>query len=103
MFAPVEVYVEGLAGVVAGALFDEVAESDQIDGFDWASRFFEFFDSGGDLVDCLTDPLDGLRGASVGFSSLSELPVSQEAYKRSEGLCGRFRGFDRFAAFNQPT
>ena len=71
MFSTVEVDVEGLAGVVAVALFDEVSEADEVDGVDGPACFFKFSDSCRDEVDCLTYPADSLRSPSVGFSGFA--------------------------------
>lgn len=71
LFTPVEVDVEGLAGVVAGALFDKIPKADQIDSVDGASGFFEFSDPTGDLVDGLTDPPNRFGCPSVGFSGFA--------------------------------
>ena len=71
MFTPVQVDVEGLAGIVAGALLDQIAEADEVDSVDGSACFFEFFDSGGQIVEGAADSFHGFRGASIWLPSLS--------------------------------
>jgi hypothetical protein len=85
LFTPVQVDVEGLPGVMAGALLDKIAEADQIDSVDGSSRFFEFFDSGRQIVEGSADSFDSFRGAAIWLPSLSQLPIGYEDDQRPVG------------------
>jgi hypothetical protein len=81
-----------LAGIVAGALLHQIAEADQIDSVDGAACFFEFFDSGWQIVEGSADSFHGFRGAAIWLPSLSELPIG---YEDDQGPVGPLRAFQR--------
>jgi hypothetical protein len=85
LFTPVQVDVEGLTGVMPLALFDKIAKADQIDSVDGSSRFFEFFDSGRQIVEGSADSFHSFRGAAIWLPSLSQLPIGYEDDQRPVG------------------
>ena len=71
MFTPVQVHIEGLPWIVAGALLHQITKADEVDSVDGASRLFEFFNAGGQIVKGAADSLDSFRGATIWLPCLS--------------------------------
>jgi hypothetical protein len=78
-----------------GALLHQIAEADEVDSVDGSSRFFEFFDSGWQIVEGAADSFHSLRGAAIWLPSLPQLPIGYEDHQRPVGPLRAFQGLHR--------